>query len=175
MNVTEPIRRTARLTPDAIAIVTADHGTMSYAALDRGIDRMAIHASGLGLRAGDVAGLSILPPHEAPALILALGLARIGVATAEPSLGDDLMRLCFQATGPGRPAGPAWSGSMHPGWTMPRRSATDPSCRSTRTGTCRFGYVPHPARPGGRSTSLSRMIWSGAASIGSGWRLARGR
>lgn len=110
MNVTEPIRRTARLTPDAIAIVTADHGTMSYAALDRGIDRMAIHASGLGLRAGDVAGLSILPPHEAPALILALGLARIGVATAEPSLGDDLMRLCFQATGPGRPAGPGLVG-----------------------------------------------------------------
>ena len=101
MNVAEPIRRAARLTPALAAIVRADGSTISHAALDRAIDLMAGRALGLGLQAGDIAGLAITGPDESPGLILALALARIGVASAEPSLQAGRMRLCF-GTGPGQ-------------------------------------------------------------------------
>jgi acyl-coenzyme A synthetase/AMP-(fatty) acid ligase len=68
------------------AIIRADGTVIHYGALERGIDRMAAHATSLGLSAGDTAVLSVLPPDEATALILMLALARIGVTTADPSL-----------------------------------------------------------------------------------------
>nr|WP_294577728.1 class I adenylate-forming enzyme family protein [uncultured Rhodopila sp.] len=94
MNITAPIRHTARLTPDAVAIVRADDSIITYGMLDRAIDRMAGHAANLGLRAGDVAGVAI--QNETTPLILALGLARMGALSAEPSLPAEQMKLCFQ-------------------------------------------------------------------------------
>ena len=94
MNITAPIRHIARLTPDAVAIVRADDRVITYAMLNRAIDRMAGHAANLGLRAGDVAGVAI--QNETTPLILALGLARMGAVSAEPSLPPEQMKLCFQ-------------------------------------------------------------------------------
>jgi acyl-CoA synthetase (AMP-forming)/AMP-acid ligase II len=124
VNVTEPIRRIARLTPEAVAIVCADDTTITYAQLDRTIDRMTVYAARLGLRAGDIAGLAILPPDEAPSLILALALARMGVASAAPSLPEQHMRLCFQASRPGRPAEPGRV-AFDASWMMERPAAAD--------------------------------------------------
>jgi acyl-coenzyme A synthetase/AMP-(fatty) acid ligase len=94
LNITAPIRHIARLTPDAVAIVRADDSAITYGMLESAIDRMAGHAADLGLRAGDVAGLAI--QNEATSLILALGLARMGAASAAPSLPPDQMKLCFR-------------------------------------------------------------------------------
>ena len=102
MNITEPIRRLAHLTPDAPAILRADGGTIRYGELERGINRMAGHAARLGLRAGDIAGIDILPPDEATALILSLALTRIGVACAATRLPPERLRLCFQGVQPGK-------------------------------------------------------------------------
>lgn len=107
MNISAPIRRLARLYPETVAIVRADDSTLSYRDLDRAIDRMAGHASALGLRAGDVAGLAVAGPDETLSLTLALALARVGVAIAAPSAPREHLRLCFEqnrATEPGNVA-----------------------------------------------------------------------
>nr|WP_294526160.1 class I adenylate-forming enzyme family protein [uncultured Rhodopila sp.] len=104
MNVTEPIRRIARLNPSATAIIRADGSSISYGVLDHAIDRMAGYAARLGLEPGDVAGLSIAGPDESLGLTLMLALARIGVASAEPNAPAEGLRLRFQAgaaTAPG--------------------------------------------------------------------------
>jgi len=93
VNVTEPIRRMAVLSPDTPAIIRADGGAISYAALDAGIDRMAGRAAALGLRPGDIAALSITGSHQALRLTLGLALARIGVASADVSLPPALTRV----------------------------------------------------------------------------------
>lgn len=85
MNVTVPIRTLAGRTPDAPAIIAADGRIVSYAALDRAIDGMAARAHRIGLRPGDVVGLTIGGTEEALALMLALGLARAGIASANPA------------------------------------------------------------------------------------------
>ena len=92
--------------PDAVAIVTPDGIAITYRALDRCIDRMTGHAAALGLRAGDIAALTIAPPDQLTALTLALGLVRMGVAIADPNAPPGKPRLRFQAGGraprPGR-------------------------------------------------------------------------
>ena len=98
MDITEPIRRLARLEPATPAIVRADGTVINYAALERGINRMAAHAARLGLRAGDTATLNVSPPDEAPALILLLALAQIGVTTTDPGLPGH-QGIAFQAAG----------------------------------------------------------------------------
>jgi len=95
MNITAPIRRAARLNPAAGAIVCADHTVVSYQALDRMIDAAARHLSTLGLRAGQTAGLAIAGPDECPGLVVALALARLGVASADPALPADHMDICI--------------------------------------------------------------------------------
>lgn len=97
MNITEPIRRIARLTPDAIALVRADGGTISYAVLEHAIDRMATHAQRLDLKPGDNVGLTITGPDESLGLTLMLALARIGVASTEPPWPRHHLRFCFQS------------------------------------------------------------------------------
>ncbi len=59
---------------------------------------MAAHALRLGLRPGDSAEITVMPPDEAPALILLLALARIGVTTADPRLLEHTA-IAFQAAG----------------------------------------------------------------------------
>jgi acyl-CoA synthetase (AMP-forming)/AMP-acid ligase II len=50
MNITEPIRRQARLNPTAIAVVRADHSTVSYRGFERMIDAAARYLFGNGHR-----------------------------------------------------------------------------------------------------------------------------
>jgi acyl-CoA synthetase (AMP-forming)/AMP-acid ligase II len=107
VNITEPIRRLARLAPQAPAIIRADNSIVCFAEFERAIDRVAWRVGELGLRAGDIVGLAITGPDEALGLILALALARLGVATADPSLPSERLRLAFEAKRPGRPATPA--------------------------------------------------------------------
>lgn len=101
MNVTTPLRRRARSHPDAPALIRADDRVFSYGELDRCIDRMAAHAARFGLVAGAIAGLTIAPPDEATALVLALALARSGIASADPSVPADRLRLSFTARSDG--------------------------------------------------------------------------
>jgi acyl-CoA synthetase (AMP-forming)/AMP-acid ligase II len=86
LNITEPIRRIARLQPATPAIVRLDGSVINYAALEQGIDSMAARASRLGLRAGDTATIGVFAPDEATSISLMLALARIGVTTADHGL-----------------------------------------------------------------------------------------
>ncbi|HEY1933532.1 MAG TPA: class I adenylate-forming enzyme family protein [Acetobacteraceae bacterium] len=124
MNITEPIRRAARLTPDAVAIIRADNTALTYRALEHAIDRMATYAAGLGLRPGDIAGLAITPPDETPALVLALALARMGIASAEPSVPAARLRLRFQALRAGQPIEPGCV-AFDASWMTPRAGAPE--------------------------------------------------
>ena len=117
MNVTEPIRRIARLNPNATAIIRADGSRIGYGVLDHAIDRMAGYAARLGLAPGDIAGLRIAGPDESLGLILMLALARIGVASAEPDAPAKRLRLRFQAGASPAPGNvgfdASWVGSQH--------------------------------------------------------------
>jgi acyl-CoA synthetase (AMP-forming)/AMP-acid ligase II len=104
MNITEPIRRTARLHPAAVAVIKADHGTVSYAAFDRLIDAAARALSAAGIVAGQTVGLAITGPDEFAGLIVALALARLGAASADLALPAEQMDVCI--TEAGRPAKP---------------------------------------------------------------------
>jgi acyl-coenzyme A synthetase/AMP-(fatty) acid ligase len=118
MNVTEPLRRIARLNPNAVAIIRAGGSSISYGLLDHAIDRMAGYASRLGLKPGDIASLTIAGPDESLGLTLMLAFARIGVASAEPSVppGHTALRFCCGPSAlPGHVA-------FDPGW-MPNQPA----------------------------------------------------
>ena len=93
MNITEPIRRLARVAPDAVAIIRRDGSNLTYRALERWIDRVVFHAGPLGLRPGDIVGLAMTPPHQTGGLVLNLAMARMGVACARASLPIERLRL----------------------------------------------------------------------------------
>lgn len=86
MNITAPLRRLARLIPDTPAVIRADDTVLTYAMLDRAIDRVAARTAAHGLGPGDPIGLPITGPDESLGLILALALARRGIASADPAL-----------------------------------------------------------------------------------------
>ncbi|MBS0644542.1 MAG: acyl--CoA ligase [Proteobacteria bacterium] len=104
MNITAPIRRFARMTPDAPAIIDPQGGTLTYAMLERALDVLAHHAAQLGLRPGDIVGLDAGGNTPGIPLLLMLALARIGVATARPDLPGGVLKLTFQY-GPSAPPG----------------------------------------------------------------------
>nr|WP_294553284.1 fatty acid--CoA ligase family protein [uncultured Rhodopila sp.] len=128
MNVTEPIRRIARLNPNATAIIRADGSRIGYGVLDHAIDRMAGYAARLGLAPGDIAGLRIAGPDESLGLILMLALARIGVASAEPDAPAKRLRLRFQAGASPAPGNVGFDAS----WMVNEPAAA--------------GHVPRPIR-----------------------------
>src|SRR3954454_12507459 len=86
MNVTDPIRSVAASAPDNVAFVEADGARVTCRELDRRIDRCGRRALKLGLAPGQVVALGIGGPDEALALVVALGLARAGIASADPQL-----------------------------------------------------------------------------------------
>lgn len=150
MNITEPIRHLARLYPDRPAIVSPDHTVVTYARFDASIDSMVQHAMALGLRAGDVAGLAIGSPDEHTSLVLALALARIGVATAEHGVPPEKTRLEFRVGGPAEPG----AVRVDAGWLLPHAGTPPPMvggddriCRiftsSGTTGLPKFIPVTH--------------------------------
>ena len=121
MNITEPLRRHALLTPDAPALILPNGTAIGFGALDRAIDAVAGHARRLGLGAGDMAELSVTGPDEALGLITLLGLARLGVATTETPLPDGLGRLRFAAGG----AAPPGCVAVDAGWLHPDPRAAE--------------------------------------------------
>ncbi len=98
-NVTEPIRRAAQVNPTGIAVVRADHSAVPYRHFDWMVDAVARHLLTIGLRAGQTVGLAIARPDEFAGLIVALALARLGVASADPALPSERMDLCIVETG----------------------------------------------------------------------------
>lgn len=98
MNITEPLRRLARVAPEAPAIIRANGSVISYALLDHAIDTIGVHAAALGLKPGDIAALRITGPDESIGLIVVLGLARIGVVTTDAMLPSPPVALRFHTT-----------------------------------------------------------------------------
>ena len=86
MNITAPLRRLARLSPDRPAIIRADATVLTYAMLDRAIDLAAARMAASGLGPGEPVALPITGPDESRGLILALALARCGIASADAAL-----------------------------------------------------------------------------------------
>ncbi|MEP7182782.1 MAG: class I adenylate-forming enzyme family protein [Betaproteobacteria bacterium] len=81
MNVTDWIRDAARRTPDVEAIC-GDALVLTYGALDRTVDAIAVRLVAAGLGPGDAALVEVIGQDEILLLMLALG--RIGVAAATP-------------------------------------------------------------------------------------------
>ena len=78
MNASEPIRRHAQRTPDAIAYVDAHGRTTTYAILERSIDAVAHRIRDLGLVPGQTAALAT--NNLLTYIVIALALARLGIA-----------------------------------------------------------------------------------------------
>ena len=93
MNITEPLRRLARVMPDAVAVIRADNTAVTYRDFDRMIDAAAARLDGTGIAAGQIAALAIIGPDEFPPLVMALALARAGIASADPALPADHLQL----------------------------------------------------------------------------------
>jgi acyl-CoA synthetase (AMP-forming)/AMP-acid ligase II len=104
MNVTDPIRRLARISPATIAVVRADHAGVTYRDLDRVLDAATAALGGLGIVAGQTVGLAIAGPDEFAGLMVALALARLGVATADEAFSPARMDVWIPEGG--RPAKP---------------------------------------------------------------------
>ncbi|MCC6195032.1 MAG: hypothetical protein IT518_11240, partial [Burkholderiales bacterium] len=64
MNVSEPIRRNARISPDAAAIERIDGSIITYAALDRTLDMLAHRLREMGLRAGHMVTIVTADGHR---------------------------------------------------------------------------------------------------------------
>jgi acyl-CoA synthetase (AMP-forming)/AMP-acid ligase II len=105
MNITDSIRQFARTRPDAVAIIRADDTRMSYRMLDGHIDAFARRAWMAGLAPGQIAGLSIGGPDESLALVMALALARIGVASADVRLPSRYLAAVLVQPGVAAPDG----------------------------------------------------------------------
>jgi acyl-coenzyme A synthetase/AMP-(fatty) acid ligase len=99
MNITDPIRRLALLNPGTLAVIGADHTGVSYRDFDRMIDAMAAHLAGFGVVGGQTVGLAMAGPNEMAALVVALALARLGVATADIALPAERMDFCITEGG----------------------------------------------------------------------------
>ncbi len=78
MNITDPIRHFARLTPDAPAVLHFGE-TFTYSQLNRIIDSLATRFLGMGLAPRDAAGVAVSDTFGHLALTLALN--RIGTAS----------------------------------------------------------------------------------------------
>jgi acyl-coenzyme A synthetase/AMP-(fatty) acid ligase len=93
MNVTEPIRRQAHATPAAPAFVTRRGEAISYAQFDRTIDAVARRALALGLAPSQCAVLATANLYRQ--LVIALALARVGIAHGPPSLPPHVVEVAI--------------------------------------------------------------------------------
>ncbi|HVO88715.1 MAG TPA: AMP-binding protein, partial [Casimicrobiaceae bacterium] len=93
MNITDPIRRNARIAANTLAVVRTDGTPVSYRELDRAIDLCATRALELGLGPGRIVAPLLSDSYRM--LVCVLGLARIGAAIAPASLPDDKLDTCL--------------------------------------------------------------------------------
>jgi acyl-coenzyme A synthetase/AMP-(fatty) acid ligase len=80
MNASEPIRRNARIAPDAPAFELIDGTTISYGVVERTIDALAFRLRALSLVPGQTVALATNDLYRS--VLIPLASARIGVATA---------------------------------------------------------------------------------------------
>ena len=106
MNVVQGIESVSRTRPEADALILIDGMRVSYAMLDMLIRRAAAFGSALGFKPGDRVAMRIGGNDEALGLIVALGLARIGVATCDPTVPARHLSAALVAPGESAPAGP---------------------------------------------------------------------
>jgi acyl-coenzyme A synthetase/AMP-(fatty) acid ligase len=97
MNITDPIRRVAQLSPDAAAVIHFGK-VVTYRELNGVVDALAGRMLGMGLRPGDAA--AILVSDSYGHLALTLALARIGVAAVisrdvAKGVGGVALKTCF--------------------------------------------------------------------------------
>ena len=140
MNITEPIRRFARINPAAVALVRADRTAVTYRGLDRLIDAAAAVLRGLGVEPGQTVGLTIAGPDESQGLIVALALAQLGAVSADARLPAEHFVL-FIAEGGGAAAPGVRSVAMAELWgRMPPSAEIVPTVAAHRDGAaaCRI-------------------------------------
>jgi long-chain acyl-CoA synthetase len=107
VNAVGAIRRHAAAAPDATALIGLSDERISCALLDRLLDLVGARLLAIGLRPGQVVGLGIDPPEEALGLVVALALARLGIASADPRVPPrHLAALLLQHGTPAPAAGP---------------------------------------------------------------------
>jgi len=82
VNISEPIRRVARLTPHAPAILHFGE-VLTYAQLNAVVDSLAVRMLGMGLAPGKAAGVILSSAYAQ--LVVTLALARIGAAAVPSS------------------------------------------------------------------------------------------
>ena len=110
MNIVDPIHAVAQTRPDAAALILIDGKTVTFSVLDTLIRRAAGRATALGLQPGTVVALRIAGGDEALGLIVALGLARAGIVTCDPSVPSRYLSAVLVAPGEAPPPGvPAYA------------------------------------------------------------------
>jgi acyl-coenzyme A synthetase/AMP-(fatty) acid ligase len=150
MNITNAIRDVARARPGSVAIIGANDTAMSYRTLDQLIDLIARRILVVGFSPGETVGLAIVGPNEALALILALALARIGVASADLELPARHLSAAFVQ--PGAKQLPDTRCIMFDdSWLAPGELTND-----VATGTGAADAAPVPVHLGG--TSIFRVL-----------------
>ncbi len=100
MNITDPIRRLAEATPDAVACVSDQRPDISYGDLDAMIDAIARRALDLGVRPGDRVAIDSMI-GEFPFLAVALAIARIGALSFHPGAPDERIDAAIALPGRG--------------------------------------------------------------------------
>jgi acyl-CoA synthetase (AMP-forming)/AMP-acid ligase II len=173
MNVTDPLFHLAAIQPDRPALVRLGGAATSFAMLAQRIDACARRARALGLLPGQIVGLrQSWPGDDGLGLIVSLGLARAGVATADVALPARHLAAFFPRPGlqipPGvrqLPLDPSWFDD--PG-TDPL-PAEDHAARLFRivgtsgsTGQPRFCPLTH-------ATMMARLAAAGAVG-GAAWQ-----
>ena len=171
MNITDPIRYRARLRPTAVAVIRADDTSVTYRDLDQMIDAATARVAGLGLRIGQVAGLTMAGPDEFLPLVLALALARVGITSADAALPADRLDVCLLPEGTAAPDGVRCV-RFDASWIQPAPRGNAPAqpmhpdgsaiCRifasSGTTGTPKFTAISHDL--------IARRVFSNGLSMG---------
>ena len=134
MNITDPIRYVARISPAAAAVIRRDDVVVSFRQFDRLIDATAAILGEFGIAAGQVVGLGISGPDTFPGLVVALGLARLGAASADMAMPAARMDLCIHE--PGSPPKPGVRSVANAAiWARAQQAAA--------------AAMPFPTHPGG--------------------------
>jgi acyl-coenzyme A synthetase/AMP-(fatty) acid ligase len=93
MNITDPLRRLAQVSPNAVAIVRQDDVSITYRELDRTIDFLARRVLDGGLFPGNAAAVAVSRPYKF--LVLTLALARLGVACVPDLMPGEKVDFLF--------------------------------------------------------------------------------
>ena len=139
MNASEPIRRLARLAPAAVAFVSAQGVNVTFAQFDAMIDAVAQRIRALGLAPGHTVSLATVDLYRH--LVMALALARVGVAFGPPGLPPALLHAALRDDGADDERGVR---------TLPLDAFSPTGLRPA---------APYPAHAGGAAT----LVWYGSS------------